>query len=198
MGFFLSLLSCVFSTSKDLLSKRLASQLDGTVSTFASFAFALPYYAVVLAILFALGHETADYSQTFFTYVLIRSVTDTFAEGMKMYALAYGDISIVACFFSLSPLFLLFISPYITGDEPSQLGGLAVILTVAGSLVMVYRPTSKDWTSQKKGILLALGASVFFALNSCYDRLAVREGTPVFAAFGMTLLSALFLLPLVA
>src|SRR5262249_48815201 len=53
------------------------------------------------------------------------------------------------------------------------------------------------WASQKKGILLALGASLFFALNSCFDRLAVQEGTPVFAGFAMTYFSAMFLLPLI-
>ena len=37
MGFAAALLSAVFSAAKDLLSKRFASRLDGTVSTFASF-----------------------------------------------------------------------------------------------------------------------------------------------------------------
>ena len=220
MGIFLSLLSCIFSTSKDLISKRLAAQVDGTVSTFGSFAFALPYYGGVLAVLFWLGLEDADYSRRFFLLVLLRAITDSFAEGLKMYALAYGDISVVTCFFSLSPLFLLIASPLITGDELTWTGGVAIGLTVAGSLVMVVRrpralpavdPTAitgeseveaaqaarTHWANQKTGILLALGAAVFFALNSCFDRLAVLEGTPVFAAFGMTLCSALLLAPLV-
>lgn len=144
MGIFLSLLSSVFATAKDLLSKRLALQLDALVSTFASFAFALPYYSVTLLVLWLLGYETFDYSLAFFGLVLLRSITDTFAEAMKMYALAYGDISVVACFFSLSPLFLLVASPWITGDPLSPAGVVAVLLVVAGSLLMVYRPTGKD------------------------------------------------------
>src|SRR5262249_51406192 len=39
--------------------------------------------------------------------------------------------------------------------------------------------------------------ALFFSLNSCFDRLAVQRGTPVFAGFTMTLLSALFLAPFV-
>jgi drug/metabolite transporter (DMT)-like permease len=197
MGIFLSLLSSLFATSKDLLSKRLALQLDATVSTFASFAFALPYYAATLGVLYVLGYEQLDYSLAFLVLVLLRSVTDTFAEGMKMYALAYGDISVVSSFFSLSPLFLLLLSPWITGDAISLLGGVAVLLVVAGSLLMVYRPTGKDWAGQKKGIFLGLGAAVFFSLNSCFDRLAVKEGTPVMAGFAMTFCSACLLLPLI-
>jgi drug/metabolite transporter (DMT)-like permease len=197
MGLFASLLSATLSASKDLLSKRLAIRLDGTTSTFASFAYALPYYVVVLAVLSLLGRETATWTRAFLVMVLLRSVTDTFAEGLKMHAFAHGDISVVATFFSLSPLFLLVTSPLITGDPLSVLGVVAVVLTVVGSLLLVYRPSAFGWGGQTRGILLASGAALFFSLNTCFDRLAVKEGTPVFAGFTMTLLSAVFLLPFV-
>ena len=198
MGLFASLLSAVLSSAKDLMSKRLAFRLDGTTSTFASFAFALPYYVGVLAILLLLGNEVVTWSLVFLTLVLLRSVTDSLAEGMKMHAFAHGDISVVATFFSISPLFLLITSPLITGDPLSVPGAVAVVLVVGGSLLIVYRPSSLRWAKQKKAILLASGASLFFSLNSCFDRLAVQRGTPVVAGFSMTLLSAAFLLPLVA
>lgn len=197
MGLLASLLSAVFAASKDLVSKRLASHLDGTASTFASFAFALPYYVVVLGILLLFKQETMTWSRAFLTMVFLRAVTDSLAEWMKMHALAHGDISLVATFFSISPLFLLILSPVITHDPVSWPGAIAMVLVVAGSFLLVYHPSARGWAEQKKGILLAIGASVFFALNSCFDRLAVQQGTPVFAGFTMTLLSAVFLLPLV-
>ncbi len=197
MGFILGLLSAVFAASKDLLSKRLAFRIDGTASTFASFFFALPFYVLVLAILIASGAETTTWTRSFLLLVFLRAVTDTAAEWLKMYALAFGDISIVATFFSLSPLFLLVTSPLITGDPVSWFEVLAVTLVVLGSLLMVYRPSVAGWRHQARGILLATGAAIFFSLNSCFDRLAVKEGTPVFTGFTMTLLSAIFLLPFV-
>lgn len=197
MGFFLAVLSAVFSSSKDLVSKRLALLLDGTTSTYASFAFALPFYVVVLTIRFLLGYEVLDWSLPFLVLVLLRSITDTFAEWMKMHAFAHGDLSVVSIFFSLSPLFLLITSPLITGDPLTILDIVAVLLTVGGSMLMVYRPSDQSWTRQRKGILLACGAAFFFSLNSCFDRLAVQRGTPVFSGFTMTLLSAVFLAPLV-
>jgi drug/metabolite transporter (DMT)-like permease len=195
MGLFASLLSAALSSAKDLVSKRLAARLDGTASTFASFAYALPYYALVLAVLLVLGNEVLTCSAAFLVLVLLRSLTDTLAEGMKMHALAHGDISVVASFFSISPLFLLITSPLITGDRLSVAGAAAVALVVGGSLLLVYRPRAPGWAGQRKAVLLAAGASLFFSLNSCFDRLAVQRGTPVFAGFAMTLLSALFLLP---
>ena len=188
-------LSALLSSAKDLISKRLALQLDGMVSTFASFFFALPYYLLVLTMLHLWGQETFILTFGFLSLVVLRSVTDSFAEGMKMYAFSHGDISVVASFFSISPLFLLITAPVITGDVPSPLGVLALLLVVGGSLLMVYRPSSASWAQQKKGIGLAISASFFFSLNTCFDRLAVQKGTPVFAGFAMTLLSAVFLFP---
>jgi drug/metabolite transporter (DMT)-like permease len=197
MGLFAAVLCTVFSAAKDLLSKRFSFRMDGMTSTFASFAFALPFYVLLLAVLTFLGLETFTYSLEFWVLVLLRATTDSFAEGLKMHAFAHGDISLVATFFSMSPLFLLFLSPLITKDEVSLLDTLAVLLTVVGSLVLVYRPTSGSWRSQRRGILLALGAAVFFSLNTCFDRLAVQQGTPVFSGFTMTLISATFLAPFV-
>jgi drug/metabolite transporter (DMT)-like permease len=196
MGFFLVGLSCLFATSKDLLSKRLASRLDGTISTFASFAFALPFYLVVLAILCSLGQETLVFDGTFLTLVVARSVTDTFAEALKMHAFAHGDISLVSSFLALTPAILLLVAPLITGDSPSLVGIGGVLLVVIGSLLAVRPHSTPGWAKQKKGVLLALGSALFFALNGCFDRLAVQRGTPVYAGFAMTTLSALFLLPI--
>src|SRR5688572_29986443 len=141
MGIFASVLSATLSSAKDLVSKRLSYRIDGTTSTFASFAYAIPFYLLVLAILYALELETLTWTWAFFTLVLLRSVTDAFAEGMKMHAFAHGDISIVACFFSISPIFLLITSPLITGDAPSPLGVVAVLVVTIGSLFLVYRPS---------------------------------------------------------
>ncbi|MBY0524555.1 MAG: hypothetical protein K2R98_14215 [Gemmataceae bacterium] len=170
MGLLFSLLSATLAAAKDLVSKRLAFQLDGMASTYASFVYALPYYAVLLVILWACGYEVFTFTWEFFLLIVLRAVTDTLAEGMKMYAFAYGDISLVATFFSISPLFLLVTSPLITGDPLSWEGAAAVVLVVVGSLALVYHPSSRAWTQQRKAMLLATGAAVFFSLNSCFDR----------------------------
>jgi drug/metabolite transporter (DMT)-like permease len=199
MDLLTALLSSVFASSKDLISKRLAFRLDGTVSTFASFAFALPFYLVLLAVLSLLGHEVLTLSLEFLLLVFLRSITDTFAEWLKMHALGHGDLSLVVLVLSLSPLFLLITSPLITGDRLTVVEVVAVFLVVIGSILMVYRPSTGGHGAHKKGLWLAAGSALFFSLNGCFDRLAVSKakGTPVFSGFAMTFLSALFLLPLV-
>jgi drug/metabolite transporter (DMT)-like permease len=199
------LFSAACAAAKDLLSKRLSFRIDGATSTFASFAFALPFYLAAMGILYAFGQSRFDFGKTFVTFVILRAVTDTLAEGLKMYAFAHGDISIVATIFSMSPLFLLVLSPLITDEHLSWIGLAAMLLVTTGSLVLVYRPTGADWASQKKAILLAATASVFFAINTCFDRLAMRSEppdhtdlwAPMVAGFTMTLVSALMVAPFV-
>src|SRR6185437_9881527 len=143
MGLLAAFFSTIFSSSKDLMSKRLAYRLDGTVSTFASFAFALPFYLILLAVLWLRGAETFTCSLAFLTLVLLRSLTDTFAEWMKMHAFAHGDLSLVVLILSLSPILLLITSPLITGDPLTFAEIASVFLVVMGSIWMVYRPSGR-------------------------------------------------------
>jgi drug/metabolite transporter (DMT)-like permease len=203
MGIFAALLSTIFSASKDIVSKTLAVRMDGTASTFASFAFALPYYIMVLAVLALMGQEILSFPTAFWWLVLARAVTDSFAEGMKMYALAHGDVSLVSIMFSLSPLVVLAATPLLDQGQVSVSGAVAVVVVVAGSVILVYRPSHPDWGRQKKGILLGMGAAIFFAANSIFDRLAMKQSDPndmgaaVMAGFTMTLTSAVLLAPFV-
>lgn len=195
----LATLACVsgafFSTFKDLFSKSLASRIDGSVSTFASFAFAIPFYLLILAVMWLSGTLSYQLSASFWIYVVLRSLTDSAAEWCKMHALAKGDLSLLANFLALAPAFALVISPLVTGDIPSVRGVLGVLIVVIGSILLV--PTGRDKSSDTKlsGILLALCSSFFFSLNHCLDRLAVQQGSPVWAGFAMTLFSAIILAP---
>jgi drug/metabolite transporter (DMT)-like permease len=197
MGFVVALLSAMSSTAKDIVSKTVASKVHADVSTFASFTFALPFYLLILAIASLCGGEPLAYSGSFLMLVLARSITDVFAEGLKMKAFAAGDISLVSSFLALSPLILALLSPYVTGDKVTVYDGVALILIVTGSLLAVRRDARTGAVFQGRAIVLAFLASFAFALNSCFDRLAVVSSGALVSGFAMTLLAALFCLPLV-
>ena len=195
-GVLFALLSAIFSSSKDFMSKKVSFNVDGTVSALASFAFALPYYAAVLLAAHLLGWEVLTVTAGFGGYVIARSLTDVCAEWCKMNAFSRGDLSLVVLFLSLTPLMLLITSPLITGDPLTPLAVCASLLVVSGSLVIAYRPGAKNSASSRKAIFFALAAAVFFSLNNCFDRLAVRTSTPLLAGFAMTALAGALLLPL--
>lgn len=195
IGIASALISTFFASSKDLVSKSLAHKIDGTVSACASFLYALPWYALCMGTLYLLGYNIFNYGETFLWYVFLRSITDTFAELFKMHALKHGDISFIANFLSLAPVFLLFTSPLITGESIHGLGLLGVLLICLATILLVYNPTERAAGIPWKGVMLATASAFFFSLNSCFDRLAVQSGNAIISGFAMTLLSGMFLTP---
>ena len=192
------LLACVFgavcATSKDLLSKRISFDVSGLVSALGSFLFALPFYIAGLFLFWLMGWEDFAFTTSFWGFVVLRSLCDAAAEWAKMQSMTHGDISLVSSFLSLSPLLLLITSPILTGDRITTLGVVSILLIVAGCLVLVAGKNNRKSVSLR-AVGLALLSSFFFSLNSCFDRLAVQEASPLFSGFGMTLLAALLLLP---
>ena len=195
MALIAAFLSAVFSSSKDLFSKKLSFKIEGTLSAFASFLFALPYYLLVLCLLGFLGLENFTINREILILVFLRSVSDTLAELLKMHAIGKADISLISSVFALYPLILLFVSPLITGDNSSPVLIAATVIIVAGSMLLVWRSGSQSVKNQWPGVLLAVGSAFCFALNTSFDRLAAQASTPVFAAFSMTFLSCIFLTP---
>jgi uncharacterized membrane protein len=194
-GISAALFSAVCATAKDIVSKRLAGDVPGRVSEFASFLFALPYYLILLAILAVLGIETFTISGSFFTFVLLRGLSDTAAEWMKMNALGASDLSFVACFLALSPVFLIITSPILTGDPISHGEIVALILVCIGTIIVAWRPGQTLAVRDKKGMWWALGAAFFFSINTCFDKLAVQTASPTLSGFAVTLVAAVLLLP---
>lgn len=195
-GVLLALICASFSSAKDLMSKKVSFNVDGTVSSFASFAFALPFYALALVIAATLGWESLQITAGFGGYVIARSLTDVCAEWCKMNAFSRGDLSLVVLYLSLTPLLLLVTSPLVTGDPLTVGAVLSSLLVVSGSIVIAYRPNAREAASSRKAICFALLAALFFSLNACFDRLAVKNGSPLLAGLSMTSLAALLLFPL--
>ncbi len=195
MGFFIAFLSALSATAKDVVSKSLASKVHSDTSTLASFLFALPYYLVLIMVAQVCGMNPLEYSGSFIALVLARSATDVFAEGFKMRAFAHGDISLVSSFLSLSPLVLALLSPYITGDRVTTHDYVAIGCIVLGSLLLIRRDVHTGKVLQLKAMGYALLASIAFALNSCFDRLAVVQSGALISGFSMTAVAALFCLP---
>lgn len=192
MGFLACVLAALLSSSKDLFSKKISFQVSGIHSAFASFIYALPFYAFVLIVASLAGFETFAVTPAFWWLVVARSLTDSLAEWAKMQSMVHADISQIICFLSLAPLFLLFVSPIITGDIPGPLGCLGVVLIVAGSLLAVDG-LKRIASANRSAIGLALLSSFFFSLNASFDRLAVKEASPLLSGAAMTFFAAIIL-----
>jgi uncharacterized membrane protein len=195
MGVLAALFTATMLTAKDLVSKMLSGRVDPDVSTFASFTFALPFYGVIALGILLGGYEPLEVSGTFLLLVLARGLSDVWAEGCKMRALKHGDVSLVTGLLSLSPLVLMIISPFVTGDSVTVSDVVAISLIVVGGLLIVRRKPKTGAIVQPKAVLYALLGSGAFALNTCFDRLAVGHAGPVTSAFAMTVCAAVLTSP---
>lgn len=195
MGVLAALFTATMLTAKDLVSKMLSSRVDPDVSTFASFAFALPFYGVIALCFLLGGYEPLEASGTFLLLVLLRGISDVCAEGCKMRALKHGDVSLVTGLLSLSPLVLTLISPFVTGDTVTLSDVVAISFIVIGGLLIVRRRSDTGGIVQAQAVLYALLGSFAFALNTCFDRLAVVHAGPVTSAFAMTICAAVLTSP---
>lgn len=197
-GIAFSLLCATTASAKDLLSKKLAFQLDGVTSAFTSFLFALPYYAVLLLVLWLLGYEQFICTRIFFTFVLLRSVSDVAAEWLKMSSYRYGDISLVSIVFAIQPLIITLFSFVFLSERPTPIAFAGIIIIVVGTLLLALEKPfgMAERKLRTKAILLSFLSTVCFSVNSVFDRLAVREGSAVWSACTMTVLSGLFLAPI--
>lgn len=195
MGLVYALLTAIFSTAKDVVSKSLASQVDSSTSTFASFAFALPFYLLLIMVLWLLGIEPLTWSSGFLMWVVLRAFSDMGAESCKMAALRVGDLSVVSAIMALYPAILLVVSPLLTGDVPSVRGSIGVLLSVLGTSIILYRPKTSNEKVDRRAIWLSIAATIFFCLNTSFDRIAVKLASPVLSGFSMTFLAGVFLLP---
>lgn len=193
-GILAALTLAFFSTAKDTVSKRLSSSLTGTLSAFASFLFAVPYYLVILPLLYFLGLETFQVSPLFYRYIALRALSDTGAEWSKMESISRADISLVSAFQSLSPAFLVIFSPIITGDPISGncILGL-LIITISG--VLMANPFQVGSKAQLPGILFGILCAFCFSINHCFDRLAAQTSSSTLSAFAMTIMACLFFIP---
>ena len=195
-GIPIAFMAAAFAGSKDLVSKKLSFNVHSLVSTLASFSYALPFYLLALTLSWFLGYEDFVLSPAFFLFVLLRSITDSFAESFKMYSLEKGDVSLVMPFVSLSPVFLLFLSPCLTGEPISFLGTAGILIIVAGCIIILNKFSSDKFKSSLRVVGTSLISAFFFALNACFDWLAVHEASPVMSGFAMSLCSCFLILPL--
>ena len=192
MGVILALVAGLIGSGKDIISKKVSATVDGNVSAFASFAFAVPFYLVILSIGLYTGTERLAVTAGFLWFVFARSFSDVFAESFKMYALGAGEFSSVVAIISLHPVISLLTSPLITHDPITFKMAIGVIVAVVGNIVIL---TSDRTLPSRKATVYGLLTAIFFSINTCFDRLSVQAGTPVMSGLCMNVLAGFFLIP---
>jgi uncharacterized membrane protein len=193
LGSLAAVVASLLTVARDVVSKKVSSRVHPFVSSFASFAFAAPFYLLLLGVSWIIGFEDFSWQGSFWFYVFLRAATDTVAEGSRMLAFKDGELSSVSAIFSLHPVITLIFSPLITGDPLNQNIVLGVLLATLGTYFFLKVPKKIPL----KSLIFSLLAAVFFSLNNCFDRLSAQSASALFGAFAMNMLAGFFTLPLI-
>jgi drug/metabolite transporter (DMT)-like permease len=197
MGVFITFITALCMTSKDVVSKQVSTSVHPTVSTFASFVYTLPLYSTLIAFLYFARSESLAVDKMFFLLVIARASTDVVGEWGKMYALSRVRLSVIAPLYACTPVWVALLTPFVTGEALSTLGIVGILLVVGGNLsILKYeRLTKVDGDNARVGVFVAIASSLFLACNTCFDALAVRHASAPLSAATMTGLAAFLVLP---
>lgn len=192
IGFFTGVAAITTLTLRDTVSKKLLTSVSETVSANTSFLMAIPFYLLLLPILYFSGYEEFVFNKQFLFFIFLRAFLDAFGERLKMTAFANGEMSVISSIFSLQMVAQLFISPFVTGAPLTNKIIIGAILSTLGTVTIFFNRSTK---TNKKGLIAAFLMVPIFALNLSLDRMCSQEGGPVWSAFLMTTISCLFIMP---
>jgi len=191
--------SALFESLKDVFGKKGLKDIDEYVISWSLFSFSLP---LVMPILFLAG--IPEIKPEFWLALLISGSLNTLAVVLYMKAIKQSDLSITIPILAFTPLFLLITSPLIVGEFPSAIGIIGVILIVVGSYLLKIKEITNGYLApfralfKETGPKLMLAVAFIWSITSNFDKIGVRNSSPIFwvAAFSIFMSLILFLLML--
>lgn len=126
------------------------------------------------------------------------------AVTLYMRAIKASDLSLTLAMLTFTPLFMLVTSPVILGEFPDRLGGLGMILIIAGAYLLHLGPFQNRrlldpfralWNVPGSRIMLLVAFIWSFTAN--LDKIGVTNSSPAFWLFSFFLVMSLGLTPVV-
>ncbi|TVQ99053.1 MAG: EamA family transporter [Desulfovibrionales bacterium] len=195
----LALGTAFFEAVKDTLSKRQLVLGDEYLLAWSYCVFGLPLTGLYLwwEGMPAIG---SDFGWALPAGVCLNMVAVT----LYMRALKASDLSLTLPMLTFTPLFMLATSPVILGEFPDRLGGLGMILIIAGAYLLhlgrnhrhgLLDPFRALWSEPGPRIMLLVAFIWSFTAN--IDKVGVTNSSPAFWLFSFFILMSLGLTPVV-
>ncbi len=193
IGVFLSVASAFLASVTDVLRKRNSASFDSVIAAWAlhgtTFLLALPVVLLVngtglhtLEGLKGFAHAFPT-SGSFWAIFPLTLALSGMGSLLSMRALAKADLSLAAPLGTLSPIFLFITVPFVTGEFPSWIGILGILVTTLGTFLLVSRKGRsmhlwtpftkilKDWALRDIVIV-----GIIFSIAAPWQKLAILEG----------------------
>ncbi len=198
LGISLALLTAVITSLLDVLSKKTVQTINEYVV-----AFSLRFYTLFFLLPFFLFIDIPPINNKFWLALLISGLLNLITSILYMKALKASDISLSVPLVTFTPLFLLVTSPFLVGEIPTFWGMIGVFSIVIGSYVLnlkskktgIFAPFKALF--HEKGSKMMLCVAFLWSISSNFDKIGVKNSSPLFWSFMVNLFIVLVLFPLV-
>ncbi|HLD00842.1 MAG TPA: GRP family sugar transporter [Candidatus Nanoarchaeia archaeon] len=197
LWFIFSILTALFTTLREVISKKLLKNVDEYVASWS-----LSFFAALFLSPYLFFADVPVLGRHFWLALIYTGISVSITNLLMMKALKNSDLSKVSPIVAFSPLFLLFLSPLILGEFPTTYGLIGVILIVVGSYLLNLKKMAIGYfyplksLFKEKGTRMMLIVAFLWAIGSTIDKIGVQNSSPFFWAMSTNLVSSMILLPI--
>jgi uncharacterized membrane protein len=194
----LAILTAISESAKDILSKQHLHRADEYLVAWAWRCFALPILLPPFLVL-----TLPPLGPDFWQALLISGSLNVVATVLYMKAIKVSDLSLTVPMVAFSPLFLLLTSPLLLGEMPGPGGIAGVLLIVTGAYRLKAGESKAGLLGPLRALLaepgprLMLLVALIWSVSANFDKIGVRNSSPLLWAAALNLFIAAALLPLV-
>ncbi|MEM9217740.1 MAG: EamA family transporter [Cyanobacteria bacterium P01_F01_bin.150] len=183
-----AVLTAVFDSLKNLVSKRGLLSTDEYVVAWASRFFALP---LLIPVLFLIEQPTLG--DRFWLLLPLITTIQVVANILYFRAIKVADLSLTIPMLALTPLFLIVVSPVIINEVLQPLDILGVVLITVGTYWLNLKPMDSKYKPawqgylapiqglwQHQGTRIMLLVSFFWSLLSTLNKAGIQQSSPLF------------------
>jgi len=181
MWILFSILSATAVSVSDILRKRETLIEHNDVINLAVFLFALPFFVLVNLYL-GIPFLAEEYWVILAAHILV----DFFAFVLLMNAFRWGEVSLVAPFFSFTVLFVAILSPFFLGEHLSFMGYVGIALCILGAYLSNVLQASNGFFApfrsifRNKGIMAAIGTAFLWSIGAQLFKLGQESSSALF------------------
>lgn len=196
--FYFSLLTSLFESLKDVSSKKGLKNVNEYIVSWS-----LRFFSSLFLLPLLLFVDIPFLGKPFFIALLSEGVIDSITTVLYMKAIKYSDLSLSVPMVTFTPLFLLITSPIMIGEFPAILGFFGTFFIVVGSYILNIKEKRRSYLSpfkvlfKEKGPRLMLMVAFIWSITSNIDKIGVKNSSPIFWAFSINILTAIFIFPII-
>ncbi len=192
----LGILTAFFEAVKDVFSKQNLKKSDEYVV-----AWSLAFFSVIFLIPWVIYTGIPALNTQFAIALLIGGSINAVTAVLYIKAIKVSDLSLTVPLVALTPLFMLITSPLIVGEYPKLFDYIGILLIVTGSYLLNIKEKSQGYLAPFKALVkepgpkLMLIVAFLWSITSNFDKIGVKNSSPIFWLFSLFSTMTVLLLP---